>query len=98
VNKTLYADRYEQDTQTVSGFWTPLSFYFLAGSELDFLSWVQETGDYTTSRSITRIQGHALNGILEKATLRTLGGYYVDAAEKTEASQNSAGGVAITAL
>ena len=77
ANKILRGDRYGLDT---GGQWTsePLTLHYLAGSDLDFLCWAQETGD-TIMGFTARIKGQKSNGELVKATFKTLGGYYLDA-------------------
>jgi hypothetical protein len=87
VNKVLKGDRYEQDAQ--SGQWVsgPFDLHYLGGSDLDFLCSSQVTGDFVMGFT-ARVQGKKTGGELEKATLKTLGGFYLE----TSPGANSPGG------
>jgi hypothetical protein len=78
VNKVLQADRYEQDVQT--GQWSsyPLTLHFFAGTQHDFLCWSQETAENYTTGFTARIQGQGKNAELQRATFKSMGGYFVE--------------------
>jgi hypothetical protein len=54
----------------------PIVMQVLAGSALDFMWWIQlgpEVQEVVTGAAAGRIQGKMKNGVLNKATLKTLG-------------------------
>ena len=78
VNKVFQVDRYEQDGQTGQWFSDPLTLYFIAGTQFDFLCWSGEETDNHMSGFTARIQGYENKGELQRATFKTMGGYYVE--------------------
>jgi hypothetical protein len=76
-NIALQTDWYEQDSQTGQWVSIPLTLTFFAGTSLDFMCWSQEEGKYIIGFT-ARIQGVEKNGELERATFKTMGGFYLD--------------------
>jgi hypothetical protein len=93
----LQGELYQQDSN--SGQWVhdPLSLYFAGGTSTDFLCWSQVNGDVTTGFA-ARIQGKEKGGVLNSATFKTLGGYYLDSTQGTSSSPSAslAGGLSMS--
>jgi len=96
-NKTFQADRYEQDT---NGQWfiEPGTLLYIAGNDLDFLCSFQVTDSATNTMEgfTARIQGRETGGVLNSATFKTLGGYYVEKSNGSGPTEHYAGGLKIT--
>ena len=92
---------YEHDSQ--SGEWVSETFplQILAGSKLDFICWYQAIGNFASGFA-ARVQGIEAGGVLESASFRTMGGFYIeartgfDSKSQAEASEHYAGGFSIT--
>ncbi|HSB07054.1 MAG TPA: hypothetical protein VLK23_17895, partial [Thermodesulfobacteriota bacterium] len=96
----LQADLYQYDNQMSQWVSETLPIQFLAGSKLDFLGLSQVTGNFTSGFT-ARIQGKEKGGVLERATFKTMGGFYVEVISESEsgsaseASEHDAGGLSM---
>ena len=100
ANRAFQADRYEQDVQTGQWVSYPFTLRFLAGTQYNFLCWSQESAADHTTGLTARIQGQRKNGELQKATFKSLGGYYAESVNGSGAGaaplQQDAGGLSVT--
>ncbi len=94
TNQILQADLYEYDTATAQWSSQPFDLVFIGGSDLDFLAQYQVIDTATNSAEgfTARIVGKQKGGVLTGASLKSLGGFYVD----TGATTNCAGGLKLT--
>ena len=98
----LQADLYQYDSEISEWVSDALPIQYLAGSKLDFLGLSQVTGNFTSGFT-ARIQGKEKGGVLERATFKTMGGFYVEAIGESEsgsesgseASEHNAGGLSM---
>jgi len=97
-NKVLQGDRYEQDANSGQWFSEPLTLHYIAGSNLDFLCSFQVTDNTAnTSSGLTgRVRGRKVSGALGTATLKTLGGYYIEISNGSNSTEYYVGGLKIT--
>ena len=96
----LEADLYEHDSE--SNEWVSETFplQILGGSTLDFICGYQAIGNFASGFT-ARVQGREAGGVLQSASFRTMGGFYIeartgfDSKSQAEASEHYAGGLSM---
>jgi len=95
LNSVLKGDRYEQDAQ--SGQWVsePFDLHYLAGSDIDFLCWSEVSGNMTVLFT-ARVQGKKKGDMLQRASLKSMGGYYMEKSAGDVSPEYWTGGLSVT--
>ena len=95
LNSVLKGDRYEQDAQTGQWVREPFDLHYLAGSDTDFLCWSEVTGDMTVLFT-ARVQGKKKGDMLQRASLKSMGGYYMEKSAGDASPEYWTGGLSVT--